>query len=102
MKIKELIDVIDNFNSEIRDASKYTDLSLNHKGTKELFDLYTTLSNEEIKHAEMLLSTAHKEFEQLKKGESSDLPITELWEHQHKNMINELIRAKIKLEAVKK
>ena len=63
--IKKLSDMI---SEELKDAEKYVKCALNHKDTeKSLADTFYTLSNEEMRHVNMLHTEVVKIIEQYRR-----------------------------------
>lgn len=98
--IKKLSEMI---KEEIHDAEKYARCALNHKeDDKILADTFYTLSNEELKHMEMLHDQVARLINDYRKtkGEPPE-PMLAIYNYLHEEQINAVREVKVLLAMYK-
>lgn len=100
-KIKELSKQI---HEEIEDAENYIRMALQNKESdKDLGDLYCTLAQEELGHADRLHSHVVKEINKYKvNGKPVPEVMQGIWDWQHEEIVEETMEVKMMIEAYRK
>ena len=97
--IKELVENIDD---ELDDAEKYIKLACDHKeDNKTLAELYFLLSNEELKHMNLLHDQVVKIISEYKKTNPVPETMQMLYDYLHKRQIERVTKIKVLQESYK-
>ncbi len=97
-------EMIERVYDEISDSQHYADMAIDLKDSdKDTADLYNALSGDEAKHAELITARIHAIIKKWQaEGKTIPEPMKLIWDREHKNIVNRLIKAKVTAEMYKK